>query len=161
MPIRINKLARVAGKNSATRSRKKSCSLTCEKSNSRTDENLIFLPLSVARGSSVRPPGRPASGRPDGRTAARTAGRPNGRTARLTAPDGPPNGPDGPPNGSGWRSRRPSAPAVQPNQTKNNDTPTIASLGYTGPSYISDWGQIYNSRRFCQRKCNSHDIEIY
>ena len=48
-----------------------------------------------------------------------------------------------------------------PNQTKNNDTPTIASLGYTGPSYISDWGRIYNSRRFCQRKCNSHDIKIY
>ena len=39
-------------------------------------------------------------------------------------------------NGSGRQSRRPSAPAVQPNQTKNNDTPTIASLGYTGPSYI-------------------------
>ena len=28
----------------------------------------------------------------------------------------------------------PSALAVQPNQTKNNYTPTIASLGYTGPS---------------------------
>ena len=58
--------------------------------------------------------------------------------------DGPPNGPDGPPNGSGRRSRRPSAPTVQPNQTKNNNTPTIASLGYTGPSYISDWGRIYH-----------------
>ena len=85
----------------------------------------------VARGSSVRPPGRTA-----GRTPERPDGPPNG-------PDGPPNGPDGPPNGSGRRSRRPSAPTVQPNQTKNNNTPTIASLGYTGPSYISDWGQIY------------------
>ena len=128
-------------------------SLTCEKSNSRTTENFIFLTCRTqfecpAARTAARPPGR-------------TAGRPNGRTARLTAPDGPPNGPDGPPNGSARRSRRPSAPAVQPNQTKNNDTPTIASLGYTGPSYISDWGRIYNSRRFCQRKCNSHDIEIY
>ena len=89
--------------------------------------------------------------RKHGRTDGRTDGPPNG-------PDSPPNGPNGPPNGSGRRSWRPSAPAVQPNQTKNNDTPTIASLGYTGPSY---WGRIYNSRRFCQRKCNSHDIEIY
>ena len=72
----------------------------------------------VARGSSVRPPGWL-----DGLTAGRTTRRPNGRTAHLTAPDGPPNGP---------------APTVQPNQTKNNDTPTIASLGYTGRSYISD-----------------------
>ena len=68
-------------------------------------------------------------------------------------------------NGITWekfpRGKTPSAPAVKPNQTKNNDTPTIASLGYTGPTYISDWGRIYNSRRFCQRKCNSHDIEIY
>ena len=68
---------------------------------------------------------------------ARTAGPPN-------SSDGPPNCPDGPPNGSGRRSRRPSAPTVQPNQTKNNNTPTIASLGYTGPSYISDWGRIYH-----------------
>ena len=63
---------------------------------------------------------------------------PNCQDGLPNGPDGPPNGPDSPPNGSGRRSQRPSPPALQPNQTKNNDTPTIASLGYTGPSYISD-----------------------
>ena len=66
----------------------------------------------VARGSSVRPPGRLHGRRP---------GRPDARTACLTAPDDPPNG-------FGWRSRRLLAPAVQPNQTKNNYTPTIARI---------------------------------
>ena len=107
----------------------------------------ILCRSSVARGSSIWP-----DGRTDGRTDRLTApdGPPNGPDGPPNGPDGPPNGPDGPPNGldglpngpdglpngpdglpngSGRRSRRLSAPTVQPNQTKNNDTPTIASLG--------------------------------
>ena len=83
-------------------------SLTCEKSNSRTDENCHI------RGEkhTIRVSGRPAARSP-GRLAARTLGRPPGRTPRLTAR---------------MTVRRPSAPAGQPNQTKNNVTPTIVRL---------------------------------
>ena len=104
-------------------------SLTCEKSNSRTDENFIFLPLSVTCGSSVRPPGR--DGRPPAaRTDGRTPEQPDGPDGSPNGPDGPPNGPDGPPNCSVRRSRRP-APTVQPNQTNNNVTHTRESLATT------------------------------
>ncbi len=70
-------------------------SLTCEKSNSRTDENCIFLPIFVRKKDYVcrtrfECPAARTAGRPNGRTArltARTA-RLTARTARLTAPDG-------------------------------------------------------------------------
>ena len=101
------------------------------------------------------PPGAPnGSGRPAGRMARLTVpdglpngpdgppngpdsppngldGPPNGLDGPPNGPDGLPNGPDGPPNGSGQRSRRPSAPTVQPNQTNNNGTHMLKSLETT------------------------------
>ena len=78
-------------------------------------QSLTTLGKSVARGSSVRPPGLTArlTARTAGRTA-RTAGRPDGTDGRPDGPVGPPNGPDGPPNGPDSPPNGPDGPPYDP-----------------------------------------------
>ena len=95
-------------------------SLTCEKSNSRTDENCIFLPIFVRKKDYVcRTWFECPAARTAGRTPERPHGPPNGPDAPPNGPDGPPNGPDGPPNGPDGPPNGPDSPPNGPDGPPN------------------------------------------